>query len=172
MRFGGLSYVMKHQILLKLAEWHPGAMNCQYELKLVCGNREFPFLELSKITCRTGRICNLEGIYYVIQNQILLKLAEWHPGAVDCQFELKLVCENREFYLLWLSKIKDKTGNICVFGGIFLCNATPDSFETVTPWGSWLSIRIETGLWKHGVSFLDLSKIKNKTCHIWGFEGF
>ncbi len=72
-------------------------MDCQYELKLVCGNGEFPFLELSKITCRTGRILNLEDVYYVIQINILLKLADWHPGAVDCQSELKLVCGNREF---------------------------------------------------------------------------
>ncbi len=67
MRFGGLSYVMKHQILLKLAEWHIGAMDCQSELKLVCGNREFPFLELSKITVRKGQIWDLRLKYEIMR---------------------------------------------------------------------------------------------------------
>ncbi len=56
------------------------------------------FIELSKITGRTGRIWDLEGFYCVMQHQIVLKLAEWHTGVVDCQSELKLVCWNRDFY--------------------------------------------------------------------------
>ncbi len=59
------------------------------------------------------------------------------------------------------------------FGGLLLCNATSDRLETswVTPWGSGLLIWIETGLWKQGVSFLELFKVKDKTGHIWVFGG-
>ncbi len=36
-------YLIQHQIVLKLLECHPGVVDCRSELKLVCGNREFPF---------------------------------------------------------------------------------------------------------------------------------
>ncbi len=36
-------YVIKHQIVLKLIECHLGVVDCQSELKLFCGNREFYF---------------------------------------------------------------------------------------------------------------------------------
>ncbi len=36
-------YLIQHQIVLKLLECHPGVVDCQSELKLFCGNREFPF---------------------------------------------------------------------------------------------------------------------------------
>ncbi len=36
-------YVIKHQIVLKLLECYPGVVNCQSELKLICGSREFYF---------------------------------------------------------------------------------------------------------------------------------
>ncbi len=67
------------------------------------------------------------------------------------------------------------------FGGLLFCNATSDRLETgwLTPWDSGLSIWIETSLWKQGVSFLELFKIKDKTLiyesckyitgHIWDF---
>ncbi len=73
-----------------------------------------------------------------------------------------------------LSKISGRTGRIWVFEGLLLCNATSDRLKTdwVTPWGSGLSIWIETGLWKQGVSFLDLSKITGRIGIIWYFEGF
>ncbi len=60
---------------------------------------------------------------------------------------------------LEVSKIKDKTGHIWVFGRLLFCNATSDRLETgwVTPWGGGLLIWMETGLWKQGVSFLELS---------------
>ncbi len=38
----------------------------------------------------------LEGLYYVIKHQIVLKLLECYPGVVDCESELKLFCGNRE----------------------------------------------------------------------------
>ncbi len=36
-------YVIKHQIVLKLLECNLGVVDCQSELKLFCGKREFPF---------------------------------------------------------------------------------------------------------------------------------
>ncbi len=36
-------YVIQHQIVLKLLQCHPGVVDCQSELKLFCGNREFYF---------------------------------------------------------------------------------------------------------------------------------
>ncbi len=152
MRFGELYYVIQHQIVFKLLECHPGVVDCQSELKLVCGSRDFIFraiqnhrqknvnmrfgklllcnstsdclettwvsswgswlsiwieiglwkqgllfLEPFKIKGRSGRMWNLESLYYLIQHQIVLKLLECHPGVVDCQSELKLFCGNREF---------------------------------------------------------------------------
>ncbi len=90
-------FVIQHQIVLKLLECHHGVVDCQSELKLICGSREFYFLKLSKITDRRGGIWDLESFYYAIKNQIVLKLFELHPGVVDCQSELKLFCGNREF---------------------------------------------------------------------------
>ncbi len=42
-------YVIQHQIVLKLLECYPGVVDCQSELKLFCGSREFYFVKLSKI---------------------------------------------------------------------------------------------------------------------------
>ncbi len=36
-------YVIQHQIVLKLLECYPGVVDCQFELKLFCGSREFYF---------------------------------------------------------------------------------------------------------------------------------
>ncbi len=36
-------YVIKLQIVLKLLECYPEVVNCQSELKLICGSREFYF---------------------------------------------------------------------------------------------------------------------------------
>ncbi len=36
-------YVIKHQIVLKLLECYPGVVNCQSELKMICGSRDFYF---------------------------------------------------------------------------------------------------------------------------------
>ncbi len=41
-------YVIKHQIVLKLLECHLGVVDCQSELKLFCGNREFTFKSYPK----------------------------------------------------------------------------------------------------------------------------
>ncbi len=108
-------YLIQHQIVLKLLECHPGVVDCQSELKLVCGSRELYFLKPSKITDRRGGMWDLESFYYLIQHQIVLKLLECHPGVVDCQSELKLFCGSREFYFLKLSKITDRRGGIWDF---------------------------------------------------------
>ncbi len=91
-------YVIQHQIVLKLLECHPGVVDCQSELKLFCGSRDFYFLKPSKITDRRRGIWDLESFYYVIKHQIVLKLLEWHHGVVDCQSELELFCGSRDFY--------------------------------------------------------------------------
>ncbi len=91
-------YVIQHQIVLKLLERHPGVVDCQSEMKLFCGDREFYFLKLSKIKGMSGRITVLESFYYVIKHQIVLKLLECYPGVVNCQSELKLICGSRDFY--------------------------------------------------------------------------
>ncbi len=85
-------FVIQHQIVLKLLKCHPGVVDCQSELELVCGNG-VSFLEPFKIKGRSGRMSVLESFYCVIQHQIVLKLLECHPGVVDCQSELKLFCE-------------------------------------------------------------------------------
>ncbi len=105
-------YLIQHQIVLKLLVCHPGVVDCQSELKLFCGNREFPFWKLSEIKDKTDHIWVFESFYFVMQHQIVLKLLEWHPGVVDCQSELKLFCGSREFYFLKPSKITDRRGVI------------------------------------------------------------
>ncbi len=90
-------YVIQHQIVWKLLECHPWVVDCESELKLFCGNREFYFLKPSKITDRRGVIWDLERFYFVMQHQIVLKLCECHYGVVVCQSELKLVCGSRDF---------------------------------------------------------------------------
>ncbi len=90
--------MIQHQIVLKLLECHPGVVDCQSEMKLFCGDREFYFLKLSKIKGMSGRITVLESFYYVIKHQIVLKLLECYPGVVNCQSELKLICGSRDFY--------------------------------------------------------------------------
>ncbi len=41
-------YVIKHQIVLKLLECHAWVVDCQSELKLFCGSRDFYFYSHSK----------------------------------------------------------------------------------------------------------------------------
>ncbi len=48
MRFGVIYYEIKHQIVLKLLECHLGVVDCQSELKLICGSRDFYFYSHSK----------------------------------------------------------------------------------------------------------------------------
>ncbi len=42
-RSGDLYYVIQNQIVWKLPECHPEVVDCQTELKLFCGNRDFYF---------------------------------------------------------------------------------------------------------------------------------
>ncbi len=68
----------------------------------------------------------LEGLYYVIKHQIVLKLLECYPGVVDCQSELKLFCGNRE---LSNPNHRQKRWNMR-FGVLLFCNSTSDCLET------------------------------------------
>ncbi len=66
-------------------------------IEIVLWKQGLLFLEPFKITDRTGRIWYMEGLYYGIKHQIVLKLFELHPGVVDCHSELKLFCGSRDF---------------------------------------------------------------------------
>ncbi len=48
-------YVIQHQIVLKLLEYHPEVVDCQSELKLFCGNG-VSFLKPSKIRQKTWNV--------------------------------------------------------------------------------------------------------------------
>ncbi len=39
----GFYFVMQHQTCLVFGEWQPAKVYYQSEVKLVCGNRDFPF---------------------------------------------------------------------------------------------------------------------------------
>ncbi len=67
-------------------------------IEIVLWKQGVSFLEPFKIKGRSGRMWDLESFYYLIQHQIVFKLLECHPGVVDCQSELKLVCGSRDFY--------------------------------------------------------------------------
>ncbi len=47
---------MQHQTVLALAQWHSRVVDCQSELKRVCGKRFF-LLELSENMGNTGCVC-------------------------------------------------------------------------------------------------------------------
>ncbi len=52
-------------------------------IEIVLWKQGLLFLEPFKITDRTGRIWYMEGLYYGIKHQIVLKLFELHLGVVD-----------------------------------------------------------------------------------------
>ncbi len=56
-------FVIQHQIVLKLLECHHGVVDCQSELKLFCGSREFPFESHPKSQDRRRGIWDLECFY-------------------------------------------------------------------------------------------------------------
>ncbi len=67
-------YVIKLQIVLKLLDCYPGVVNCQSELKLICGSRDFYFYSHSKSQTEDVEY-EIGELYYVIQHQIVLKTA-------------------------------------------------------------------------------------------------
>ncbi len=93
-RFGELYYVIQHQIVLKLLECHLGVVDCQSELKLFCGNRDFIF-KASKITDRRGNMRFWE-LLLLIQHQLSWNCLSviWGSGL---SIWIKIVCGNREF---------------------------------------------------------------------------
>ncbi len=92
-----------------------GVLDCQSELKLFCGNRDFYFRAI-QITDRRWNM-NLESFYYLIQHQIVLKLLECHPGVVDCQSELKLICGTGTFIFRAIQNHRQKRWNM-IFGAL------------------------------------------------------
>ncbi len=74
------------------------------------------------------------------------------------------IFRDRRRHILTIADDNTKIGHVWDVGGLSFCNGTSDSPETgqVTHWGSGLSIWIETGLWKQGVSFLEKSEIRGR----------
>ncbi len=97
MRFGELLLFNTTSDCLETAWVSSWGSGLSIWIEIVLWKQGLLFLEPFKITDWTGRIWYLEGLYYGIKHQIVLKLFELHPGVVDCQSELKLFCGNREF---------------------------------------------------------------------------
>ncbi len=98
MRFGVLLFCNSTSDCLETAWVSCWGSGMSIWIKIVLWKQGLLFLEPFKITDRTGGIWYLEGLYYVIKHQIVLKLLECYPGVVDCQSELKLFCGSRDFY--------------------------------------------------------------------------
>ncbi len=142
-------------------------------IEIVLWKQGLLFLEPFKITDRTGRIWYLEGLYYGIKHQIVLKLFELHPGVVDWQSELKLFCGNRDFSFESHPKSQTEDVEYEIWRAL-LFNTTSDCLETAwaSSWGSGLSIWIEIVLWKQGLLFLEPFKITDRTGRIWYWRAF
>ncbi len=166
-------YVKQHQIIWKLLECHPGAVDCQSELKLFCGNGVSIFKAIQnhrqkKWNMRFGELllCNstsdcLETAWvssWGSELSIWIEIVLWKQGVSI----FKAIQNQRQ-----------KKWNI-IFGVLLFCNTTSDRLETawVSSWGSGLSIWIKIGLWKQGISFLEPFKIKDRSGIIWVLESF
>ncbi len=98
MRFGELLLFNTTSDCLETAWASSWGSGLSIWIEIVLWKQGLLFLEPFKITDRTGRIWYLEGLYYGIKHQIVLKLLECHHGVVHCQSESKLVCGSRDFY--------------------------------------------------------------------------
>ncbi len=155
MRFGELLLFNTTSDCLETAWVSSWGSGLSIWIEIVLWKQGVSFWKPSKITDRSGIMWTLESFYYVIQPQIVFKLLECHPGVVECQSELKLVCGSRELYFFKaIQNHRQKRWNTR-FGKLLLFNTTSDCLETawVSSWGSGLSIWIEIGLWKQGVLF-------------------
>ncbi len=69
-------------------------------------------------------------LYFVIQNQIVLKLLECHHGVVDCQYELKIgLWKQGVLFFKAIQNHRQKRWNMR-FGELLFCNSTSDCLET------------------------------------------
>ncbi len=98
MKFGELLLFNTTSDCLETAWVSSWGIGLSIWIEIVLWKQGLLFLEPFKITDRTGRIWYLEGLYYGIKHQIVLKLLECHHGVVHCQSESKLVCGSRDFY--------------------------------------------------------------------------
>ncbi len=162
MRFGVLLFVIQHQIVLKLLECDHGVVDCQSELKLVCGSREFYFLEPFKIKDRSGIMWTWELLLRNPTSDCLETtwVSSWRSGL---SIWIKIVLWKRSFLFRAIKNHRQVRYNVN-FGELLLCNSTSDCLETawVSSWGSGLPIWIEIVLWKQGYSFWKPSKITNR----------
>ncbi len=172
--FESFYFVIQHQIVLKLLECHHGVVDCQSEFKMVCGSRDFYFLEPFKIKGRSGRMWDLESFYYLIQHQIVLKLRECHPGVVDCQSELKLVCGSREFYFLKPFKIKGRSGRMWDLESFYYVIQHQIVFKLREFHYGVLVCQSELKLvcGSRDFYFLEPFKIKGRSGRMWDLESF
>ncbi len=171
MRFGELLLFNTTSDCLETAWVSSWGSGLSIWIEIVLWKQGFSFWKPSKITDRSGLMWILEGLYYWIKHQIVLKLFELHPGVVDCQSELKLFCGNRDFPFESHPNHRQKTWNMR-FGELLLFNTTSDCLETawVSSLCSGLSIWIEIGLWKQGLLFLEPFKIKGRSGRMWDLE--
>ncbi len=110
--FESFYYVIQHQIVLKLLECHSGVVNCQSELKLVCGSREFYFLKRSKITDRRGGIWDLESFYYAIKKSDFLETAWVSSWCSGLSIWIEIVLWKQGISFLELSKFTGMSGRV------------------------------------------------------------
>ncbi len=173
MRFGELLLCNSTSDCLETAWVSIWGSELSIWIEIVLWNQGVSFLKPSKIKDRKSGILYLECFYFVIQHQIVLKLLECHPGAVDCQSELKLFCGNGVSIFRAIQNQRQIRYNLS-FGELLLCHSTSDCLETtwVSSWGSGLSIWIEIVLWERGVLFLEPFKIKGRSGRMWDFESF
>ncbi len=173
MRFGELLLFNTTSDCLETAWVSSWGSGLSIWIEIVLWKQGFSFWKPSKITDRSGLMWILEGLYYWIKHQIVLKLFELHPGVVDCQSELKLFCGNRDFPFESHPNHRQKTWNMR-FGELLLFNTTSDCLETawVSSLCSGLSIWIEIVLWKQGLLFLKPFQITDRTGRLWYLEGF
>ncbi len=96
-----------------LGEW---TVNLNWNWSVETGR--FPFRSIQNHQAEQVEYEFLEGFYYVLQHQIVLKLIEWHPGVVDCHLNWNWSVETGRF-LFRAIQITGRTGRIWVFGGLY-----------------------------------------------------
>ncbi len=147
-------YLIQHQIVLKLLECHHGVVDCQSELKLFCGNREFPFKAVQN---HRQKMWNMRFGELLLCNSTsdcleTTWVSSWGSG-LSIWIEIGLWKQGVVFFKA-IQHHRQKRWNMR-FGVLLFCNSTSDCLETtwVSSWGSGLSIWIQISLWKQGLLF-------------------
>ncbi len=133
MRFGELLLFNTKSDCLETAWVSSWGSGLSIWIEIVLWKQGVSFWKHPKSQTDQVGIWYLEGLYYGIKHQIVLKLFELHPWVVDCQSELQLFCGNRDFPLKAIQNHRQKTWNMR-FGELLLFNTTSDCLET-----AWVS---------------------------------